>query len=482
MGAQQHSNYVNGQWVAGTAWSKNINPSDLSDVVGEYAQADQTQTQEAIAAARAAAPAWGAFNVQARADALEKVGAEIVARKDELGKLLSREEGKTLAEGVGEVVRAGNIFKFFAGEVLRRTGELVPSVRPGVDVEVTREPLGVIGIITPWNFPAAIPAWKVAPALAYGNCVVFKPADLVPGSAWALADIISRAGLPAGAFNLVMGRGSVVGEVLVNDARVDAISFTGSVDTGRKLAQKAAARLAKFQLEMGGKNPLVVLDDADLKTAVESAVNGAYFSTGQRCTASSRLIVTQGIHGKFVDALTERLKNLVVDDALKAGTQIGPVVDKNQLNQDLFYIEEGKKEGAKLAYGGRLLKREKEGFYLEPALFTETSNAMRINREEVFGPVAAVVAAKDYEEALHLANDTPFGLSAGIVTSSLKHAAHFRRNSQAGMVMVNLPTAGVDYHVPFGGRKGSSYGPREQGRYAVEFFTTVKTSYVAALA
>jgi len=482
MGAQQHSNYVNGQWVAGTAWSKNINPSDLSDVVGEYAQADQTQTQEAIAAARAAAPAWGAFNVQARADALEKVGAEIVARKDELGKLLSREEGKTLAEGVGEVVRAGNIFKFFAGEVLRRTGELVPSVRPGVDVEVTREPLGVIGIITPWNFPAAIPAWKVAPALAYGNCVVFKPADLVPGSAWALADIISRAGLPAGAFNLVMGRGSVVGEVLVNDARVDAISFTGSVDTGRKLAQKAAARLAKFQLEMGGKNPLVVLDDADLKTAVESAVNGAYFSTGQRCTASSRLIVTQGIHGKFVDALTERLKNLVVDDALKAGTQIGPVVDKNQLNQDLFYIEEGKKEGAKLAYGGHLLKREKEGFYLEPALFTETSNAMRINREEVFGPVAAVVAAKDYEEALHLANDTPFGLSAGIVTSSLKHAAHFRRNSQAGMVMVNLPTAGVDYHVPFGGRKGSSYGPREQGRYAVEFFTTVKTSYVAALA
>ncbi|HXX11134.1 MAG TPA: aldehyde dehydrogenase family protein [Burkholderiales bacterium] len=482
MGAQQHSNYVNGQWVAGTAWSKNINPSDLSDVVGEYAQADQAQTQEAIAAARAAAPAWGAFNVQARADALEKVGAEIVARKDELGKLLSREEGKTLAEGVGEVVRAGNIFKFFAGEVLRRTGELVPSVRPGVDVEVTREPLGVIGIITPWNFPAAIPAWKVAPALAYGNCVVFKPADLVPGSAWALADIISRAGLPAGAFNLVMGRGSVVGEALVNDARVDAISFTGSVDTGRKLAQKAAARLAKFQLEMGGKNPLVVLDDADLKTAVESAVNGAYFSTGQRCTASSRLIVTQGIHGKFVDALTERLKNLVVDDALKTGTQIGPVVDKNQLNQDLFYIEEGKKEGAKLTYGGRLLKREKEGFYLEPALFTETSNAMRINREEVFGPVAAVVAAKDYEEALQLANDTPFGLSAGIVTSSLKHAAHFRRNSQAGMVMVNLPTAGVDYHVPFGGRKGSSYGPREQGRYAVEFFTTVKTSYVAALA
>ncbi|HTS53465.1 MAG TPA: aldehyde dehydrogenase family protein [Burkholderiales bacterium] len=482
MSAEQHSNYVNGQWLPGAAWSKNINPSDLSDVVGEYAQADPAQTEQAIAAARAAAPAWASFNVQARSDILDRIGGEILARKDELGRLLSREEGKTLPEGVGEVVRAGNIFKFFAGEVLRRTGELVPSVRPGIDVEVTREAVGVVGIISPWNFPAAIPAWKVAPALAYGNCVVFKPADLVPGSAWAMAEIIARAGLPAGAFNLVMGRGSVVGEVLVNDPRVDAISFTGSVDTGRKIAQKAAARMAKFQLEMGGKNPLVVLDDADLKTAVESAVNGAYFSTGQRCTASSRLIVTKGIHNAFVDALAERLKGLVVDDALKPGTQMGPVVDKNQLNQDLFYIEEGKKEGAKLAYGGKLLKREKEGFYLEPALFTETSNAMRINREEVFGPVAAVALAKDYDEALHLANDTPFGLSAGIVTSSLKHAAHFRRNSQAGMVMVNLPTAGVDYHVPFGGRKGSSYGPREQGRYAVEFFTTVKTAYVAALA
>jgi alpha-ketoglutaric semialdehyde dehydrogenase len=481
MSTQQYSNYVNGQWVPGATWSKNINPSDLSDVVGEYAHADQAQTESAIGAARAAAPAWANFNVQARADILDKIGNEILARKDELGKLLSREEGKTLPEGVGEVARAGNIFKFFSGEVLRRTGELVPSVRQGVDVEVTREPLGVVGIISPWNFPAAIPAWKVAPALAYGNCVVFKPADLVPGSAWALAEIIARAGLPAGAFNLVMGRGSVVGEALVNDPRVDAISFTGSVDTGRKIAQKAAARMAKFQLEMGGKNPLVVLDDADLKTAVESAVNGAFFSTGQRCTASSRLIVTKGIHNKFVDALAERLKGLVVDDALKAGTQIGPVVDKNQLNQDLFYIEEGKKEGAKLTYGGKLLKREKEGFYLEPALFVDTRNAMRINREEIFGPVASVLAADDYEEALHLANDTPFGLSAGIVTSSLKHAAHFRRNSQAGMVMVNLPTAGVDYHVPFGGRKGSSYGPREQGRYAVEFFTTVKTAYVAAL-
>ena len=466
--------------MPGSNVTRDINPSDLSDVVGEYAQADAKQVDQAIAAARAAAPGWAAFNTQARADILDKIGNEILARKDELGKLLSREEGKTLPEGTGEVVRAGNIFKFFAGEVLRRSGELIPSVRPGIDVEITREPIGVVGIISPWNFPSAIPAWKVAPALAYGNCVVFKPADLVPGSSWAIADIISRAGVPAGAFNLVMGRGSVVGEAIVNDPRVDAISFTGSVETGRKIAAKAVAQMKKLQLEMGGKNPLVVLDDADLKTAVESAVNGAFFSTGQRCTASSRLIVTKGIHDKFVAAMIERMKAITVDNALKPGVQMGPVVDKSQLNQDLFYIEEGKKEGAKLAFGGNQLKRETEGFYLEPALFTDTRNDMRINREEIFGPVASVILAKDYDEALALANDTPFGLASGVITTSLKHAAHFRRNSQAGMVMVNLPTAGVDYHVPFGGRKGSSYGPREQGRYAQEFYTAVKTAYVAA--
>jgi acyl-CoA reductase-like NAD-dependent aldehyde dehydrogenase len=480
MAATRYRNYIAGEWVEGATISRDINPSDTSDIVAEYAQADKAQTQTAIEAARQAAPTWATFGVQARADLLEKIGVEILARREELGELLSREEGKTLPEGIGEVVRAANIFKFFAGEVLRRAGELLPSVRPGIDVELVREPLGVVGIIAPWNFPAAIPAWKCAPALAYGNCVVFKPADLVPGLAHAMAQIIVDAGTPAGVFNLVMGRGSVVGETIVNDPRVDAITFTGSVDTGRKVAASAVARMAKFQLEMGGKNPLVVLDDADLKTAVECAVNGAFFSTGQRCTASSRLVVTKGIHDKFVNAMVERLKSLKVDHALKKGTDVGPVVDKNQLNQDLFYIEEGKKEGAKLAYGGNQLKRETEGFYLEPALFTDTANDMRINREEVFGPVATVIAAQDYDEALAIANDTPFGLSAGICTTSLKLASDFRKNSQAGMVMVNLPTAGVDYHVPFGGRKGSSYGPREQGRYAQEFYTTVKTSYVLA--
>jgi aldehyde dehydrogenase (NAD+) len=470
---------IGGEWVASGEASENRNPSDLADVVGLYARADRALAEQAIAAAKAAFKGWAATTPQQRFDILDAAGDEILRRKEELGELLSREEGKTRAEGIGEAARAGQIFKFFAGETLRTGGERLPSVRPGVEVEISREPLGVVGLITPWNFPIAIPSWKIAPALAYGNCVVLKPADLVPGSAWALAEILQRAGVPAGVFNLVMGRGSVVGAALLESPDVAAISFTGSVETGRQVAAKCAARLARCQLEMGGKNPLIVLDDAALDTAVSCAVNGAFFSTGQRCTASSRLIVTEGIHDRFVGAMTERMKALKVDHALKPGTEIGPVVDDQQLDQDLRYLEIGQKEGAHLAGGGERLNRETEGYYLAPALFTETRNDMRINREEIFGPVACVIRVKDYDEALAVANDTPFGLSAGICTTSLKHASHYRRHAEAGMVMVNLPTAGVDYHVPFGGRKGSSYGPREQGRYAVEFYTTVKTAYTA---
>ncbi|HYG53715.1 MAG TPA: aldehyde dehydrogenase family protein [Burkholderiales bacterium] len=472
-------NYINGEWSAAREAAPNINPSNVADVVGEYARADERELEAAVAAARAAAPAWARGSIQARADMLDKIGNEILARKDELGTLLAREEGKTKAEAVGEAMRAGYLFKFFAGEVVRQSGEVLASVRPGIKVEITREPVGVVGLITPWNFPIAIPAWKIAPALAYGNCVVLKPADLVPGCAWALAEIIARAGVPAGVFNLVMGRGSVIGEALSRHSGIDAVSFTGSAAVGKRVAQNCAARLAKVQLEMGGKNPQVVLDDADLDTAVNVSLQSAFFSTGQRCTAASRLIVTQGIHDRFVKALTEKMRSLKVDDALKDGTDIGPVVDPKQLEQDLHYISLGKKEGAKL-FGGERLKRAAEGYYLEPALFTETTPQMTINRDEIFGPVACVIRVKDYDEALAVANDTPYGLSSGIATTSLKYAEHFKRNSAAGMVMVNLPTAGVDYHVPFGGRKGSSYGPREQGRYAVEFYTTVKTAYINA--
>lgn len=470
-------NFIDGAWIDGASTTANINPSNTNDIIGHYAQADAQQAERAIAAAAAAAPGWALSNIQLRADALDKIGTEIIARKEELGTLLSREEGKTRIEGIGEAARAGAIFKFFAQECLRLRGDKLPSVRPNLDIEITREPVGVVGIIAPWNFPIAIPAWKIAPALAYGNCVLLKPAELVPGSAWALAEIISRAGLPNGVFNLVMGRGSVVGQAFLNDRRVNAISFTGSVGTGAKVAQAAIGRLAKMQLEMGGKNPLVVLNDADLATAVNCAVQGSFYSTGQRCTASSRLIVEKGIYPSFVAAVKEKLASLTIGDALAQGTDIGPVVDQSQLDQDLDYIRIGVDEGATLAFGGERIESATPGFYLRPALFTDCHNDMRISREEIFGPVASVIPADSYEHALALANDTQFGLSSGIVTTSLKHATHFKRHAQAGMVMVNVPTAGVDYHVPFGGSKGSSYGSREQGTYAAEFFTTVKTAY-----
>ena len=477
---KQFPNYIGGEWIAASPkWAPNRNPSDLSDVIGEYAQADVQQTNAAVAAAKRAFATWSNSSIQDRANILDQVGSKILTRKDEIGRLLAREEGKTLPEGVGETARAGHIFKFFAGEALRLSGEKLPSVRPGVDVEITREPIGVVGLITPWNFPIAIPAWKIAPALAFGNTVVFKPAQWTPGCAWELTDILVAAGIPPGVFNLVMGSGSVVGDTIVNHPDVSAISFTGSMETGRDIARKAVSRMAKFQLEMGSKNPLVVLDDADVATAVNVAVQGAYFSTGQRCTASSRLIVTEGIHNKFVEALTARLGSLRVDNALTPGTEMGPVVERPQLDQDLEYIGVGQNEGARLAYGGERLKRDTDGYYLAPTLFVDADNRMRISREEIFGPVACVIRAKDYDEALAIANDTETGLSSGIVTTSLKHASHFQRHAQAGMVMINLPTAGVDYHVPFGGRKASSYGPREQGRYAAEFYTTVKTTYIA---
>jgi aldehyde dehydrogenase (NAD+) len=474
-----YQNLIAGEWVGSNA-TKNINPSDTNEVVGLYADGSADDTRNAIAAAKAAFPAWSRSGIWERHVILKKTGDEIMARKDELGALLAREEGKTLPEATGEVIRASQIFEFFAGEALRLAGEVLPSVRPNIGVEITREPLGVIGIITPWNFPIAIPAWKIAPALCYGNTIVFKPADLVPGCGWAIVDILHRAGLPKGVLNLVMGKGSVVGQTMLDSPDISGITFTGSVGTGKRVATASLEHNRKFQLEMGGKNPMVVLDDADLTVAVEAAANSGFFSTGQRCTASSRLIVTEGIHDKFVAALTEKLKTIVVDNAMKPGTHIGPVVDDRQLKTDTDYIEIGKKEGAKLAFGGELVSRETPGFYLQPTLFTEATNEMRISREEIFGPVVSLIRVKDYEEALATANDTPFGLSSGIATTSLKHATHFKRNAEAGMVMVNLPTAGVDFHVPFGGRKGSSYGPREQGKYAAEFYTTVKTAYTLA--
>jgi len=472
----QKANYIGGAWVEGAGTLENLNPADPRDLIGLYASADEAQMRQAVQAARAAAHGWERSTTQLRSDILFRAANEILARKEELGALVSREAGKTLAEGMGEVVRAGQIFQFFAGEAVRYGGENLPSVRPDIGVQISRHPVGVVSMITPWNFPIAIPAWKMAPALAFGNTVVLKPSEHTPGAAWELFAILERAGLPAGVANLVNGEGAAAGQALLDG--VDAVSFTGSVATGRKIATGASERMIRVQLEMGGKNPLVVLDDADLDVAVECALNGAFFSAGQRCTASSRLIVADGIHDRFVQALTERMRKLVVGDPRTAGTQIGPVINDAQLRKILGYIELGQSEGATLAEGGKRADASSAGHFLRPTLFTQSSNDMRINREEIFGPVAAVIRVSGYDEALEVANDTAFGLSSGICTTSLKAANHFRLNVRSGLTMVNLPTAGLDYHVPFGGVKASSFGPREQGRYAVDFYTSTKTAYI----
>ena len=469
---------IDGDWLVADQASPNINPSNTNDRIDDYAVASAAHAEQAVAAAKRALPAWRNMGIQDRSDILDRVGTTILSRKIELGTLLAREEGKTLPEGIGEAARAGYIFKFFAGEVLRQAGEQIDSVRPGVEVTVTREPVGVVGIITPWNFPIAIPAWKIAPALAYGNCVVFKPAELTPGCAHALMEILNECGLPAGVCNLVMGEGRTVGQAIVSHHDVDAVSFTGSVPTGRAIAQQAVARGAKIQLEMGGKNPLIVAEDADLDIAVDCAIQGAFFSTGQRCTASSRLIVVDEVHDAFVDAMVAKMKTLVVGDACDKATHIGPVVDAAQLEKVQSYVNIGKQEGAELIWGGELVDYRTPGFFMAPALFINTTPEMRVNREEIFGPVATVLKVADFDTAMAEANNTEFGLSAGIVTQSLRYATRFRKEIEAGMTMVNLPTAGVDYHVPFGGSKESSYGSREQGRYASEFYTRVKTSYL----
>ena len=470
------THFIGGERVRAVTQESSLNPSNLNDVVALVPKGGSAEVEAAVTAARRAFPAWAEASPEVRSDLLDQVGDAIMRRREELGRLLSREEGKTLPEGIGETVRAGRIFKYFAGEALRRHGQNLESVRPGVEIQTYRQAVGVFGLIAPWNFPIAIPAWKAAPALAFGNTVVLKPAGSTPAIAAALADIIYECGAPAGVFNMIFGPGSM-GAELVGHEGVDGVSFTGSQAVGAQVAKAAVARQARVQLEMGGKNPLIVLDDADLDRAVMVALDGSFFATGQRCTASSRLIVTAGIHDRFVAALAEKVASLRVGDALDPNTQIGPAVSENQLETSYRYIEIAKAEGGRVVIGGERLKLATPGWYVQPTLISDTHQEMRINCEEVFGPVASILRVKDYEEALAVANAGEFGLSAGLVTTSLKHARDFQRRVQAGMVMVNLPTAGVDYHVPFGGSKKSSYGAREQGFAAVEFYTQTKTAY-----
>jgi len=478
--SQLNRNYIAGGWVAGEGEIANHNPSDVSDLIGVYAQASRAQLDDAVTSAQAAQAVWAATPLEKRQSVLMAIGTEMMARAEELGRLLSREEGKPLAEGKGEVYRAGQFFTYYAAETLRLIGENADSVRAGVEIDVRREPLGVVGVISPWNFPTATASWKIAPALAYGNAVIWKPANLTPASAHALAEIISRQDIPEGLFNLVMGAGSAVGHALAAHPGVQAITFTGSVPVGKSIAAAAIGNLTKVQMEMGSKNALVVMDDADLDLAVTHALGGAFGGSGQKCTASSRLVVHGDIHDAFVERLVAGAKALRVGHALEEGTQIGPVISGGQLAENLDWVAKGRAEGAELACGGEAIERATKGHYMTPGVFLGTTNAMEINREEMFAPLAAVIRVTDYDEALAVVNDTRFGLTSGIITRSLARATHFRRNARTGVVTVNLPTAGTDYHVPFGGRGQSSYGPREQGHAAAEFYTTVKTAYISA--
>ncbi len=467
-------NLIGGAWRRSGDAIVNVNPSDTSDIVGRYAVAAEGDVREAVNVAQEAARAWFAAAPQVRAERLDAIGAEIVGRDGELARQLAREEGKTLREAHAEVTKSAQLFKFFSGEAVRMSGERVSSVRPGIDVDVERRPLGVVGLITPWNFPMSIPAWKAAPALAYGNAVILKPAELTNASAWSLADIANRH-LPPGVFQLIMGDRRV-GQSLVSNSALNGVSFTGSVLTGQAIAQTAHPA-ARLQLEMGGKNPLIVMEDADLMKAVDGAVKGAFYSTGQRCTASSRLIVHKSVRAHFVERLVARIQALRVGHALDETSDIGPLASEAQLARVQGYLEIGTREGARIACGGELIEAPTKGFFMRPALFVDTNSRQRINQEEIFGPVASIIEVADIDEAIAVANDTDFGLCAGLFTNSLSYVGKFRRQIAAGMAMINVPTVGTDYHVPFGGTRASSYGPRELGFAAREFYTTTVTFY-----
>lgn len=465
---------IDGEWDIGGAQSANINPSDTSDIVGHLAHATSSQVEDAIAAARAAQPGWEAVKLEEKKNILHAIGQELIDRCDEIGTLLSREEGKPFAEGRGETFRAGEFYQYYAAECLRQIGESTASVRPGINIDISREPLGVVGLITPWNFPIAIPAWKMGPALAYGNTVVLKPSELTPATAHVLADVLNTH-LPKGVFNMVQGGGEV--GAALSSGKVDGVSFTGSVATGRKIARSAIANMARVQCEMGSKNPILVMDSANMDLAVAQSLHGAFGASGQKCTASSRLIVHEAIHDEFVEKLTQAAEAKVVGHALNEGTELGPVVSQSQMEKILSYMQLAKDEGGELITGGERLTRETDGYYLAPTIFADTTNDLRVNREEIFGPMTCIQKVGSYEEGLTRANDTDFGLSAAIITSNLKEAEHYKRHARFGSVLVNLATAGLDYHVPFGGRGTSSYGPREQGEHAKDFYTIMKTAY-----
>lgn len=473
------ANYINGEWTESSKTFENRNPA-TGELVGLHSKGSAADITKAADAAAAALSAWSSMPAPARGAILFKAADLLDKEFDQLGEEMTREEGKTLPEAKGEVRRSINILRYFAGEGARLNGLMVPSERDRVHTFSIRKPIGVVGMVTPWNFPSAIPAWKMAPALICGNTVVVKPASAAPLSSWRIVEALHNAGVPKGVVNFVQGSGGELGTALVNAAPLKAISFTGSCEIGRWLHGEASKRRLRIQLEMGGKNPTIVLADCDFKPAVENVVNAAFFSTGQKCTATSRAIVEESIYDNFVAAVVERTRKLKVGDGMQPGIEIGPAVDQPALDTILKYIDIAGKEGGKLLCGGSQLTdngRDK-GFFVEPTVFSDVTESMTIAREEIFGPVLAVMRAKDFDDAMRIANNIPFGLSSSIQTTSLSRTFEYIYRSEAGLLTVNLPSAGVEYQLPFGGTKDSSFGPKEQGPAALDFYSDYKTIYL----
>ena len=473
-------NYINGEWTTAGAVFENRNPANTTELVGSFVKGAAADMVEAVRAAGAALPAWSASSGPARGNILYKT-ADILDRNfDSIAAEMTREEGKTLPEAKGEVRRSINIFRYFAGEGSRLPGMLVPSERDRVHMFALRKPVGVVGLVTPWNFPSAIPAWKLAPALICGNTVVIKPASAAPLSAWRIVEALHMAGAPKGVVNFVAGAGGELGRALIEAKGLKAVSFTGSCEVGNWLHAEASKRRLRIQLEMGGKNPTIVLADADFNLAVENTVNAAFFSTGQKCTATSRAIVEESIYDRFVAAVVERTRKLKVGDGMQSGVDIGPCVDEGQMNTVLRYIEVGRKECGEPVCGGRRLMEGPlaNGWFVEPTVFAGVGEQHTIAREEIFGPVLAIMRARDFEDAMRVANAIPFGLSSSIQTTNLSRAFEYIYRAEAGLLTVNLPSAGVEYQLPFGGTKESSFGPKEQGPAALEFYSDYKTVYL----
>ncbi|WP_017728894.1 alpha-ketoglutaric semialdehyde dehydrogenase GucD, partial [Halalkalibacterium ligniniphilum] len=457
-----------------------INPADKNDVVGKVQQSSIEDLDKSVAAAKQAKKNWKKLGAPARGNYLHIVADILEANLNEIAESMTREMGKTLPEAKGETARGVAILRYYAGEGMRKTGDVIPSTDPEAMMFTTRAPLGVVGVITPWNFPVAIPIWKIAPALVYGNTVVFKPATETAVTAAKVVECFEKAGLPNGVLNFITGSGSVIGQGIIDHEDIDAITFTGSEQTGRLVGQGAFARGAKYQLEMGGKNPVIVAEDADLDKAVDGTISGGLRSTGQKCTATSRVIIHEAVYDEFKAKLLERVKEIKIGSGLEDGIWMGPCASKSQLDTVMHYIQKGKEEGATLLYGGETPddKELENGFYITPAVFEGVSSEMMIAQEEIFGPVLALIKVDSFEKAIELANDTKYGLSASIYTKNISKMLAFMEDIDAGLVRINAESAGVELQAPFGGMKSSSSGSREQGEAAKEFYTAIKTVFV----